>query len=182
MSDKSVPSTDEVPNAHGTAAICLFLGLLLAAVLTISTHPAKTINTSLAAQPTASSASYSTRAAQDASQAGLPPDLFVRQIQVESGFNPNAQSPAGAEGIAQFMPATAAGLGIDPWNPAQALKAAAQLMASYLHHYDGSYALALAAYNCGSGCTNSALSRCGSAWLRCVPLQTQAYIARIEQP
>jgi soluble lytic murein transglycosylase-like protein len=176
MSDKAVPSTSEMPNTPGTAAICLFLGLLLAIVLVFSTHPVTPISTSLAAQP---AASYITLAEQDAAQAGIPPSLFVRQMQVESGFNPNAESPAGAEGIAQFMPATARALGINPWNPEQALEAAAQVMAGYTRHY-GSYGMALAAYNCGSGCLNAALSRCGSAWMRCVPAQTQAYIRSIE--
>src|SRR4051812_23123025 len=83
-------------------------------------------------------------------EAGLSPQLFVRQIQVESGFNPAAVSPAGAVGIAQFLPSTAAGLGIDPWNPQQALVGAARLMASYVQQYQGDEAKALAAYNAGT--------------------------------
>ena len=46
-------------------------------------------------------------ARQAAQKIGLDPDIFMRQIQQESGFNPTAKSPAGAAGIAQFMPATA---------------------------------------------------------------------------
>ncbi|HKV01676.1 MAG TPA: transglycosylase SLT domain-containing protein, partial [Ktedonobacteraceae bacterium] len=52
---------------------------------------------------------YVAIAQQDAIAAGIPPDYFVRQINTESGFNPNAVSPAGAVGIAQFLPSTAAG-------------------------------------------------------------------------
>ncbi len=74
---------------------------------------------------------YIAIAQQDAANAGISPDYFVRQINQESGFNPNAYSPAGAEGIAQFEPGTAAGLGINPWNPVQALQAAAHMMANY---------------------------------------------------
>jgi len=88
---------------------------------------------------------------QAATGAGIDPDLFARQINQESGFNPNAGSPAGAQGIAQFMPDTARGLGIDPTDPGQALPAAANLMKSYLAKYGGDWSKALAAYNAGPG-------------------------------
>jgi soluble lytic murein transglycosylase-like protein len=115
-------------------------------------------------------------------QAGLSPQLFVRQIQVESGFNPAAVSPAGAVGIAQFLPSTAAGLGIDPWNPESALHGAAQLMASYVQQYQGDYAKALAAYNAGTGGVAQAISLCAVTarpWQACLPLETQHYLALI---
>lgn len=121
---------------------------------------------------------YVSIAEQDATNAGIPPTYFVRQIQLESGFNPNAQSPSGAEGIAQFMPSTAAGLGIDPWDPIQALQAAAKMMANSYHQY-GDYAKALAAYNAGSANLNNAIKSCGSNWLSCMPAQTQHYVATI---
>ena len=92
---------------------------------------------------------YVAIAQQDAIAAGIPPDYFARQINNESGFNPNAVSPAGAVGIAQFLPGTAAGLGLNPWDPTQALRGAARLMANYAHQYGGDYAKALAAYNGG---------------------------------
>jgi hypothetical protein len=88
---------------------------------------------------------------QAAAAAGIDPEIFSRQIQQESGFNPNAQSGAGAQGIAQFMPATAQGLGINPMDPGQALPAAANLMKSYLDKYGGDWASALSAYNAGPG-------------------------------
>jgi hypothetical protein len=115
-------------------------------------------------------------AQQDAVAAGIPPDYFARQIEQESGFNPNAVSPAGAVGIAQFLPGTAAGLGINPWDPFQALRGAARLMANYAHQYGGDYAKALAAYNGGSGTVQSALNNCGASWLNCLPGQTRHYI------
>ncbi|HEY7416499.1 MAG TPA: transglycosylase SLT domain-containing protein [Ktedonobacteraceae bacterium] len=127
---------------------------------------------------------YISLAAQDAQQAGIPVRLFVAQINQESGFNPNAVSPAGAEGIAQFMPDTAQGLGIDPWNPQQALQAAAHLMANYDHLYDD-YAMALASYNAGSGAVNDALllstrvSGSTANWLQFMPLETQQYVSTI---
>lgn len=105
-------------------------------------------------------------ARQQAADNGLDPDLFERQIDAESGFNPNAQSPAGATGIAQFMPSTAKGLGIDPNNPQQALAGAAKLMAQYKAQYGGDMSKALAAYNAGpNGNFNNP--------------ETQAYVSKI---
>lgn len=86
--------------------------------------------------------------------AGIDPDLFERQMRHESAnYDPNViagrrSSSAGAQGIAQFMPSTARGLGVDPLNPRQALRGAARLMASYVKKY-GSYHDALVAYNAG---------------------------------
>lgn len=119
---------------------------------------------------------YVAIAQQDAIDAGISPVYFVRQIYLESGFNPNAASPAGAIGIAQFLPSTAAGLGIDPRNPVQALRGAARLMASYAKNYGGDYAKALAAYNGGSGTVQNAVRNCGANWLNCLPGETRNYI------
>ncbi len=123
---------------------------------------------------------YVAIARQDAINAGISPDYFTRQINLESGFNPNASSPSGAVGIAQFLPSTAAGLGINPWNPNEALNAAAHLMASYAKNYGGDYAKALAAYNGGSGTLQYALNACGAAnWMNCLPGETRNYIRLI---
>src|SRR5439155_19873724 len=92
-----------------------------------------------------------TYARQAAQRNGVDPDIFQRQIQQESGFNPSAQSPAGAQGIAQFMPATAQGMGVDPSDPYASLDGAARLMKQHLDHYGGDYSRALAAYNAGPG-------------------------------
>ncbi len=124
--------------------------------------------------PIASQNYYVGLAQQDAYNVGIPANLFVRQINQESGFRVNAYSWAGAIGIAQFMPATAAGLGINPYNPVQSLSGAARLMASYYHQY-GNYAMALAAYNAGPGAVSRALS-CGGSWTYCLPAETQNYI------
>lgn len=111
-----------------------------------------------------------------AHRAGIDPNIFVRQIQQESNFNPNAVSPAGAEGIAQFMPGTARGLGINPFNPVQALYAAAQYMANSLRAFGGDYAKALAAYNAGGGAVNYAIARGGHNWRNYLPAETQNYL------
>jgi transglycosylase-like protein with SLT domain/D-alanyl-D-alanine carboxypeptidase-like protein len=98
--------------------------------------------------------------------------LLSAQLYVESGFNPNASSPAGAQGIAQFMPGTAAGVGLgNPFDPEAAIDAQAHLMHDLLRQF-ASVPLALAAYNAGSG----AVARC-----MCIPPipETQAYVAKI---
>jgi len=119
---------------------------------------------------------YVAIAEQDAINVGISPEYFVRQINQESGFNPYAVSPAGAVGIAQFEPGTAAGLGVNPWDPISALNGAAHLMANYANSYGGDYAKALAAYNGGTGTVQYAVNACGANWLNCLPGQTRNYI------
>ena len=86
-----------------------------------------------------------------AAKYGIDPDVFVRQITQESHWDPTTISPAGAQGIAQFMPATAASRGVDPLDPIAALDAAAKLDHENLIAFDGDYAKMLAAYNAGRG-------------------------------
>ena len=81
---------------------------------------------------------------------GVPAALLTAVAAVESGYDPAAVSPAGARGLMQLMPATAAGLGVDPMVPAQAVDGAARLLAQSLGEF-GSVPLALAAYNAGPG-------------------------------
>lgn len=119
--------------------------------------------------------SYVALARQDALNVGISPDAFVRQINLESGFNPRAISPAGAIGIAQFMPATAASLGVNPYDPVSSLRGAARLMASYVRTY-GNLAMALAAYNAGPGTVTYAVRRGGGNWRAFLPWETQRYI------
>jgi hypothetical protein len=98
--------------------------------------------------------------------------LLAAQLYAESNFNPFAQSPAGAQGIAQFMPGTAQALGLDdPFDAAQAIDAQAHLMRDLLRRF-ASVPLALAAYNAGPG----AVAAC-----MCIPPypETRGYVARI---
>lgn len=81
---------------------------------------------------------------------GVPEDLFVRLITIESGWNPWAVSPAGAIGLGQLMPGTARGLGVDPWNPVQNLEGAARYLRQNFDRF-GNWVLAAAAYNAGPG-------------------------------
>jgi soluble lytic murein transglycosylase-like protein len=99
--------------------------------------------------------------------------VLAAQLYAESGFNPFARSGAGAEGIAQFMPGTASAYGLEnPYDPGAAIDAQAHLMSDLLRRFGGKVALALAAYNAGTG----AVERAGG-----LPpfAETRAYVARI---
>lgn len=85
-----------------------------------------------------------------AKRAGIDPNVFVRQINDESGFQTGVTSSAGAQGIAQFMPGTARSNNVNPWDPRSALRGAANLDATLIKQ-TGSYRNALAAYNAGPG-------------------------------
>jgi hypothetical protein len=102
----------------------------------------------------------------------VPENVLAAQLYAESGFNPFASSPAGAQGIAQFMPGTARSYGLaNPYDPMEAIDAQAHLMSDLLHKF-GKVSLALAAYNAGEG----AVARFGG-----VPPfgETRAYVAKI---
>ena len=80
----------------------------------------------------------------------IPEDLFLRLVQQESGWNPNAVSPKGATGLAQLMPQTARALGVDINNPEENLEGGARYLRAMYDKF-GSWRLALAAYNAGPG-------------------------------
>ncbi|MDE3153967.1 MAG: lytic transglycosylase domain-containing protein [Acidobacteriota bacterium] len=95
---------------------------------------------------------YESIIARHARQQRLDPDLVRAVIQVESGFDPKAQSPKGALGLMQLMPATAAEFGVrNPFDPAQNIRAGTQYLRTLLDRYHGDERLALAAYNAGPG-------------------------------
>lgn len=82
----------------------------------------------------------------------LPAGVLAAVAQAESGGRADAVSPAGAQGLMQIMPATAAALGVnDPFDPAQAITGAAKYLSDNLRAFDGSLTKALAAYNAGPG-------------------------------
>jgi cell wall-associated NlpC family hydrolase len=99
---------------------------------------------------TSKSAPYDAAFTQAEQKYGLPAGLLSAVAKQESGYNPTAKSPAGAQGLMQFMPGTARDMGIDPLDPAQAIDGAGRLLASHLKSF-GSVDLALAAYNAGPG-------------------------------
>ena len=100
--------------------------------------------------PSSVPASYVGWVTQAARRTGLPASIVAAQISEESGFNPGATSPAGAQGIAQFIPSTFASYGRgNPYNPQDALSAYINYMNALLHTYHGNVRNALSAYNSG---------------------------------
>jgi len=110
--------------------------------------------------------------AQAAADNELPEEFFTRLIWQESRFDPTAVSPAGAQGIAQFMPQTAAMRGlINAFEPLEALRESASYLRELRTTFRGSLGLAAAAYNAGPAQVE--------AWLagrRGLPFETEAYV------
>lgn len=99
---------------------------------------------------------------------GVPPEIALGVARAESGFSQGALSPAGAIGVMQLMPATAAGLGVDPYDPEQNIEGGVRLLAQLWTRY-GDWSMVLAAYNAGP----SRAER--QPW----PSETQAYVPKV---
>lgn len=109
---------------------------------------------------------------QAASDNQLPEEFFIRLIWQESRFDPTAISPAGAQGIAQFMPHTAATRGlVNAFEPLQALRESASYLRELRTRFRGNLGLAAAAYNAGPDQVEEWL-----AGRRALPAETQAYV------
>lgn len=115
-----------------------------------------------------------TKISEAATKHNIPRASFARLIWTESRFDTKALSPKGAQGIAQFMPATAKERKLeDPYDPAQAIPASAALLAD-LRRAFGNFGLAAAAYNAGPGRVQRWLDRKSS-----LPFETRDYVAAI---
>lgn len=109
-----------------------------------------------------------------ATEHGIEPALLRAIIHAESGFNPDAVSPKGAQGLMQLMPATASRFGVtDAFEPGQNIDGGARYLAFLLHRFNADFALAVAAYNAGEG----AVDRHGG-----IPpyKETQTYVDRVD--
>lgn len=114
-----------------------------------------------------------------AARYGVPANLATAQARAESNFNQNAVSPAGAIGVFQLMPATAAWLGVDPYNIEQNIDGGVRYLSQLLTQYGGDVKKALAAYNWGPGNLAKSIAKHGDGWLGYLPTETANYIARI---
>ena len=142
----------------------------LQAATTTATAPAATTGAATAGASTP----YDAEITAAAQRNGLDPALLKALVRQESNFNPGATSPAGAMGLTQLMPATAAGLGVtNPSDPAQNLEGGAKYLKQQLDRFGGDVAKALAAYNAGPG----AVQKYGG-----VPpyAETQNYVQRVQ--
>jgi soluble lytic murein transglycosylase-like protein len=126
-----------------------------------------------AAASDAGGSTYAASIEQAAARYGLDPSLLYGLIEQESGFDPSATSGAGALGLTQLMPSTAASLGVtEPLNPTQSIEGGARYLSQLMHQFAGNTTDALAAYNAGPG----AVEQYGG-----VPPypETQQYVAKV---
>lgn len=106
----------------------------------------------------------------------LPVAFLTRLIWQESSFRPNAISPAGAQGIAQFMPKTAGERGLaNPFDPEEAIPKSAELLAGLKQRF-GNFGLAAAAYNAGPARVANWLAGHGN-----LPAETRDYVLTISR-
>lgn len=112
--------------------------------------------------------------AESAHSNDLPLPFFIRLLFQESGFKPDVVSRVGAQGIAQFMPDTAASVGLNnPFDPTQAIAASARLLGDLVRRF-GNLGLAAAAYNAGPRRIQDWLDKKGK-----LPEETQHYVQTI---
>ncbi|WP_433079946.1 transglycosylase SLT domain-containing protein [Dactylosporangium sp. CA-052675] len=161
------PHTGEVVKTEKVTGTPTAIRRIIPAATTPAIRPAALSSTQLP-----ESVPYAELFQSSGARYGVSPALLAAVAKVESGYNPNAVSRAGAQGLMQIMPGTARGLGVNALDPAQAVDGAARLLSSHIKQF-GSVDLALAAYNAGG----SAVSRYGG-----IPpfAETQAYVPKVK--
>jgi soluble lytic murein transglycosylase-like protein len=110
---------------------------------------------------------------QAAERYGIDPAVLHGLIQQESGFDPSAQSSAGASGLTQLMPGTASSMGVsNPLNPTESIEGGARYLSQLMGQFGGNTEDALAAYNAGPG----AVQQYGG-----IPpyAETQSYVSKV---
>jgi len=159
------------PSGSGQASTGDFASALQSATTVDSTPSLGTGESELSSG--AGSSEYDPLIEQAAARYDVDPAVLHGIIQQESGFNPSAQSSAGATGLTQLMPGTAASLGVaNPLNPAESIEGGARYLSQLTTQFGGNTADALAAYNAGPG----AVQQYGG-----VPpyAETQSYVTKV---
>jgi len=163
--------------AQASSSSASFAAQLQSATAATGTAPAasaSSVNAAAGVSELPAGTPYAAEITAAAKKHGVDPALLAGLVKQESGFNPNAGSPAGARGLTQLMPGTAAGLGVtNVLDPAQSLDGGAQYLKAQLDAFGGDVARALAAYNAGPG----AVQRYGG-----VPpyAETQNYVRAVQ--
>jgi soluble lytic murein transglycosylase-like protein len=171
----AIESGAQTPAAGASAATSStsFASQLAAAQSTTAGTPATTSTATGTTLGGGAPTQYDAQITAAATKYGLDPALLKGLIRQESNFNAGARSGAGAQGLTQLMPGTAASLGVtDPTDPAQAIDGGAKYLKAQLDRFGGDASKALAAYNAGPG----AVAKFGG-----VPpyAETQNYVTKV---
>jgi soluble lytic murein transglycosylase-like protein len=144
-----------------------------ATALAAATSSPTSAGSSLAGAAGAAGGPYDAAIEQAALRNGVDPAVLHGLIEQESGFDPNAQSSAGASGLTQLMPGTASSLGVaNPLDPTESIEGGARYLGQLTREFSGNTTEALAAYNAGPG----AVRQYGG-----VPpyAETQSYVSKV---
>ena len=117
-----------------------------------------------------------------ANRYGVDPELALRVAWQESRYQQTARSGVGAIGVFQLMPATAAELGVNPFNLVENIDGGIRYLRDRIQQYGGDLYKALASYNWGMGNLAAAIAEYGADWISHLPAETANYLAKILGP
>ena len=170
-----IPANQNVPGAPAPVAAVPPAGSPDAVAYGLSAVPAAAAVSPGAALP-ASVEAYRASVTSSAAQHGVDPALALAVMTAESRGNASAVSPAGAIGLMQLMPGTAAGLGVDPYDPGQNIDGGVRYLSQMSGRYGGDTTRTLAAYNWGPGRVDN-----WNGDMAALPAETRDYIARVNE-